>query len=55
MATADPDLDEALHLCVAMRGVREAVPRTRTTSWRGEYASDAEPGAEFSTDCGPPR
>jgi GTP cyclohydrolase I len=45
---------EAHHLCVAMRGVREAAPRTRTTSWRGDYACDAGLRAEFFTACGLP-
>jgi GTP cyclohydrolase IA len=31
---------EAHHLCTQMRGVRASVPMTRTTFWRGEYASN---------------
>ena len=29
---------EAHHMCVAMRGVREEAPMTRTTVWRGHFA-----------------
>ena len=43
---------EAHHLCVEMRGVREAAPMTRTTVWRGYYASDPALRAEFFTACG---
>ncbi len=43
---------EANHLCVEMRGVREVAPQTRTTTWRGEYADDADLRAEFFTACG---
>ncbi len=43
---------EANHLCVEMRGVREVAPQTRTTTWRGEYAEDADLRAEFFTACG---
>ncbi|MGA2491068.1 MAG: GTP cyclohydrolase I [Anaerolineales bacterium] len=43
---------EAHHLCVEMRGVREVAPTTRTTVWRGHYASDASLRAEFFTSCG---
>jgi GTP cyclohydrolase I len=43
---------EAHHLCVEMRGVREVVPMTRTTIWRGRYAEDAALRAEFFTACG---
>lgn len=43
---------EAHHLCVAMRGVREAAPMTRTTVWRGRFAEDAALRAEFFTACG---
>lgn len=42
----------AHHLCVEMRGVREIAPLTRTTVWRGFYASDAALRAEFLTACG---
>jgi GTP cyclohydrolase I len=40
------------HLCTQMRGVRETVPLTRTTFWRGEYASNPAPRAEFLSICG---
>ena len=43
---------EAHHLCVQMRGVRELAPLTRTTVWRGYYASDASLREEFFTSCG---
>jgi GTP cyclohydrolase I len=43
---------EAHHLCVEMRGVREKSPVTRTTVWRGNYASDATLREEFFTACG---
>jgi GTP cyclohydrolase I len=43
---------EANHLCVEMRGVRETAPKTRTTVWRGNYASDPDLRAEFFTACG---
>jgi GTP cyclohydrolase I len=43
---------EAHHLCVEMRGVREAAPLTRTTIWRGNYANDASLRSEFLTSCG---
>jgi GTP cyclohydrolase I len=43
---------EAHHLCVEMRGVRELSPKTRTTAWRGLYASDPNLRAEFFTACG---
>ena len=45
---------EAHHLCVAMRGVRETAPQTRTTVWRGHYADDPALRAEFFTACGLP-
>lgn len=38
---------EAKHLCTEMRGVRESAPVTRTTIWRGHYATDAALRAEF--------
>jgi GTP cyclohydrolase IA len=38
---------EAQHLCTAMRGVQESTPLTRTTTWRGEYESNAELRREF--------
>ena len=43
---------EAQHLCVEMRGVREAAPLTRTTVWRGNYATDASLRSEFLTSIG---
>jgi GTP cyclohydrolase I len=43
---------EAHHLCMEMRGVRETSPITRTTVWRGAYASDASLRSEFFTACG---
>ncbi len=43
---------EATHLCVAMRGVRESAPLTRTTAWRGYYADDPALREEFFTACG---
>jgi GTP cyclohydrolase IA len=42
---------EANHLCVEMRGVKEAAPKTRTTVWRGHYANDPALRAEFLTSC----
>jgi len=38
---------EAQHLCMAMRGVREELPLTRTTVWRGAYDEDPALRAEF--------
>ena len=43
---------DAHHLCTQMRGVREIVPLTRTTFWRGEYAANPALRAEFLTMCG---
>ncbi|MEO8355129.1 MAG: GTP cyclohydrolase I [Chloroflexota bacterium] len=43
---------EAHHLCMAMRGVREIAPMTRTTVWRGHYAEDPSLRSEFFTACG---
>jgi GTP cyclohydrolase I len=43
---------EAHHLCVAMRGVREVAPLTRTTVWRGQYAGDPALRAEFFAAAG---
>jgi GTP cyclohydrolase I len=43
---------EAHHLCVAMRGVRETAPQTRTTVWRGHFAEDPTLRSEFFTACG---
>lgn len=42
---------EANHLCVEMRGVQEVSPKTRTTVWRGHYASDPSLRAEFFAAC----
>ena len=38
---------EAHHLCTQMRGVREIQPKTRTTAWRGVYATNADLRSEF--------
>ncbi|MDE3101213.1 MAG: GTP cyclohydrolase I [Chloroflexota bacterium] len=38
---------EAHHLCTQMRGVRAVNPKTRTLTWRGFYADDAELRKEF--------
>ena len=38
---------EAQHLCTQMRGVREHEPVTRTTGYRGVYATDPALRAEF--------
>jgi GTP cyclohydrolase IA len=46
---------DAHHLCTQMRGVREIVPMTRTTVWRGYFASDAALRAEFFTAGGLPK
>lgn len=46
---------EAHHLCTQMRGVREIVPMTRTTVWRGHFADDAALRTEFFTACGLPK
>jgi GTP cyclohydrolase IA len=43
---------EAHHLCTQMRGVREIAPMTRTTVWRGHYATDATLRSEFSIASG---
>jgi GTP cyclohydrolase IA len=43
---------EARHLCVEMRGVREATPLTHTTFWRGEYDSNPSLRVEFLLACG---
>ena len=42
---------EAHHLCVEMRGVREMAPTTRTTVWRGQYATDPSLRSEFFSAC----
>jgi GTP cyclohydrolase I len=38
---------EAHHLCTQMRGVRELLPMTRTTAFRGAYETSAALRAEF--------
>ncbi len=38
---------EAHHLCTQMRGVRAVNPKTRTLTWRGFYAEDADLRKEF--------
>ncbi len=43
---------EAHHMCMAMRGVEEEAPLTRTTVWRGHYAEDPSLRAEFFSACG---
>src|SRR5512140_2874618 len=43
---------EAHHLCMAMRGVREVAPTTRTTVWRGQYAAELALHSEFFSACG---
>ena len=43
---------EARHMCMAMRGVEEEAPLTRTTVWRGHFAEDASLRSEFFTACG---
>ncbi len=42
---------EARHLCVEMRGVKQMVSATHTTSWRGNYESDAMLRNEFLSVC----
>ncbi len=46
---------EAHHLCTQMRGVQESSPMTRTSVWRGVYASDGALRAEFLAMCGAQR
>jgi GTP cyclohydrolase IA len=43
---------EAHHLCTQMRGVRETAPLTRTSRWRGEYATNPALREEFLAMCG---
>jgi GTP cyclohydrolase IA len=43
---------EAHHLCTQMRGVRELQPLTRTTFWRGVYASNPDLRHVFFEACG---
>lgn len=42
----------AHHLCIQMRGVREVLSKTRTTTWRGQYTQDAELRREFFDAAG---
>lgn len=44
---------EAQHTCTQMRGVKETVPVTRTTVWRGAYDSDPTRRSEFLSLCRP--
>jgi len=41
----------AKHMCVEMRGVREISPATRTTVFRGVYATDPNLRSEFLSVC----
>ncbi len=43
---------EAHHLCTQMRGVREVLPKTRTTFFRGNYDTDPSLRSEFYVVCG---
>src|SRR5512140_2225323 len=43
---------EAHHLCTQMRGVREMAPMTRTTVWRGHFATDSTLRSEFFVASG---
>lgn len=43
---------EAHHLCMMMRGVRETSPLTRSTVWRGQFATDASLRSEFLVAAG---
>ncbi len=43
---------EAHHLCTQMRGVREVLPMTRTTFFRGNYDKDPALRSEFYVTCG---
>jgi GTP cyclohydrolase I len=42
---------EAHHLCTQMRGVRELLPLTCTSFWRGHYEGDPALRAEFLAAC----
>lgn len=42
----------AHHLCAEMRGVRETSPLTRSTLWRGVYATNPALRSEFLAACG---
>ncbi|TAH48411.1 MAG: GTP cyclohydrolase I [Chloroflexota bacterium] len=43
---------EANHLCMQMRGVREAAPMTRSMVWRGYYATDPALRDDFMVAAG---
>ncbi len=43
---------EAHHLCTQMRGVREVLPKTRTTFFRGNYDKEPALRTEFYVACG---
>lgn len=43
---------EAHHLCMQMRGVREVAPLTRSTVWRGYFATDPALRSEFLVAAG---
>lgn len=43
---------EANHLCMQMRGVREVAPVTRSTVWRGYYATDPALRSDFLVVAG---
>lgn len=43
---------EANHLCMQMRGVREVAPLTRSTVWRGYYATNPALRSEFLVVAG---
>jgi GTP cyclohydrolase I len=43
---------EANHLCMQMRGVREVAPLTRSTVWRGYYATDPALRSDFFVAAG---
>jgi GTP cyclohydrolase I len=42
---------EANHLCMQMRGVKDADSMTRTSFWHGSYSEDPSLRAEFLTFC----
>ncbi len=42
---------EAFHLCMEMRGVREAASATRTSFWRGAYDTNPALRSEFFAQC----
>ncbi|HEV7215420.1 MAG TPA: GTP cyclohydrolase I [Chloroflexota bacterium] len=43
---------EAHHMCTQMRGVREPASLTRTTTWRGEYATSPSLRQEYFISLG---